>query len=172
MKKIALDNPCHVSAEKLSQVSGGHYCADCQKSVVDYSNMSDGEMLMYITLHGLGCGQFRDDQLNRELQPTKTKKKLNLFYYLPVLMALLFKAPQIVAQAKADTVYRPIISNALGGQVIMQDHPKSDSDACQTTTRRFGGAVLVCNNRPVIVKHYRRYSLFWGLIKFKIRQRK
>lgn len=169
MQKIILTNPCQVSAEKLSPVNGGYWCSDCQKSVIDYSNMSDAEMLNYISKHGLGCGQFRDDQLERELIPTRAKKKLNIFYYLLILAAFLFKAPKSSAQCRPghDTaqVKNPYMKMG-GGQiqeVIIVTNGVEKRVEPKTTTRVFGTASITNN--------YKRYSLFWGLIKFKIRKK-
>lgn len=169
MKQIKLINPCQTSVENLTAASGGHWCAECQKTVIDYSSMSDGEMLNHIAKHGLGCGQFRDDQLERELIPTKAKKKLNAFYYLPILIAFLFKAPKSSAQCRPghDTVQVKNPYMKMGGgqiqEVIIVANGVEKRVEPKTTTRIFGTASITNN--------YKRYSLFWGLIKFKIRKK-
>ena len=170
--EIKLINPCSEPLDKMISTSDGSYCNKCNKEVTDFSNMSDGEMLSYISKYGLGCGQFRTDQLERELQPIKTRKKLNIFYYLVFLIALFFKIPKASAQTKPDTVqpckqtaYDKIEKQVADDPIAaIKDHPE-----LTTETRRFGGAVMVCNRRQMVIKYYKRYSLFWGLIKFKIR---
>lgn len=166
--QIQLTNRCHVSAEKLSHVNDGYWCADCKKTVIDYSNMSDGEVLTHITMHGLGCGQFRDDQLDREMQPVRRKKKTSLFIYLPLLIAFLFKTPKAIAQCREKTdsaQYQNHIMNSRGAipAVVIESSQRHEDKA---VTRSFGGAA------SIVTRQYKRYSLFWGLIKFKIKQRK
>lgn len=161
--KIQLTCPCSEPLDKMKPTSNGSYCNRCNKEVIDFSNMSDSEILSYIQKFGLSCGQFRDDQLERELHPTKTKKKLNLLYYLPVLLALIFKAPKVAAQHTQDTTQVPTLKY-FDGTVVTNEVIKATPLHTGITTRRFGGAVMV-------VKYYKRYSLFWGLIKFKIRTR-
>jgi hypothetical protein len=83
--KIQLSNPCTIDPSKI--ING--YCSECKKDVVDYSEMTDADMLAYISLHGLGCGNWREDQLNRPLQPKRSYLKyigfsILLLWFLPV----------------------------------------------------------------------------------------
>jgi hypothetical protein len=53
----------------------GRFCSSCSKTVVDFSLMSDKEVLAY--LGGAGghtCGRFTSDQLNRNLMPPPARK--------------------------------------------------------------------------------------------------
>lgn len=162
--KIHLVNPCNVSEGKLQPIKGGHYCADCKKAVTDYSNMTDTELLLHISEHGLGCGQFRNDQLNRPLyQRKRTKSKTPLFYLL-LFTAIFTRHIAANAQVKQDTVQLPCKQSAYDNIDAARVETPIAAVAPISGTRRFGGATLIRTK-------YKRYSLFWGLIKFKIKQR-
>ncbi len=46
----------------------GCFCAQCQKAVVDFTAMTDEQLLAHLQqTDGPGCGRFRPDQLNRTL---------------------------------------------------------------------------------------------------------
>lgn len=162
--QIQLTTPCHVSAEKLQQIKGGHYCADCKKMVTDYSNMTDAELLRHIQKNGLGCGQFRTDQLNKALpEPVRIKSRTPLFYLL--LFASIFtRQPAATAQVKQDTVQLPCKQTAYDNIDAARVEQPIAASVPSSGTRRFGGATLIRTK-------YKRYSFFWGLIKFKIKQR-
>lgn len=49
--------------------SAGRYCDHCAKTVIDFTQMTDRQVLAHLQLHGPGCGQLRSDQLNRVLSP-------------------------------------------------------------------------------------------------------
>src|SRR5205085_11579342 len=54
----------------------GRFCGACSKQVVDFSVMSDTEIIRYFTAaKGNTCGRFSNDQLNRVLEETKPPQK-------------------------------------------------------------------------------------------------
>ena len=70
----------------------GRFCGSCQKVVVDFTTMSDQEVLSYFkNSGGKTCGRFRNDQLDRDFQ-SRSNKRLNWYkYFLQILIpALLF----------------------------------------------------------------------------------
>ena len=64
---ISIPKPCTQSWAAMQTADGGRFCAHCQHTVVDYAAMSDAAVVRHIATHGLGCGRFRQDQLEREI---------------------------------------------------------------------------------------------------------
>ena len=52
----------------------GRHCAACQTQVVDFTRMSDGEVIVFLrqTTPGRRCGRFREDQVGRPLLAAAT----------------------------------------------------------------------------------------------------
>jgi hypothetical protein len=79
MKKIYIQvpEPCHEDWSKMTKAEKGRYCDSCCKEVVDFSIMTDREILNYLSKpRGKTCGNFLPDQLNRaisEPQPPSRK---------------------------------------------------------------------------------------------------
>ncbi|AYA37760.1 energy transducer TonB [Hymenobacter oligotrophus] len=57
--------PCAVAADKLTPVPGGHFCADCQRVVHDFTNATQLELAeaRAASPDGRLCGRFRQAQL-------------------------------------------------------------------------------------------------------------
>lgn len=45
---IDIPRPCHVGAEQLTPTAAGWHCARCQTTVVDFSRLSDAEILAHL----------------------------------------------------------------------------------------------------------------------------
>lgn len=158
--QIQLTTPCSVSAGELKQIKGGHYCGSCQKTVTDYSNMTDAEILAFITKNGVGCGQFRKEQLDRDLNNTERRKKKTMLFYLLFFAAMFTRQPSATAQQKQDTIHvvgaNQIDISIFGASVY-------EPPSTELPLRVFGTGNIVTTRR------YKKVSLFWGLITFKIK---
>jgi hypothetical protein len=65
-KKITLSipQPCHERWESLTTTTIGAFCSSCNKVVVDFTTMSDAEIVDFIMNNPAhACGRFRSDQL-------------------------------------------------------------------------------------------------------------
>ncbi len=74
---ISIPTPCHEKWEDFTPASGGRHCASCDKVVVDFSKMSDEDIVNYFKQRNMGtCGRFREDQLrNYGLPPIKKRPR-------------------------------------------------------------------------------------------------
>lgn len=108
MKKmrISIENPCHEDWQKMTPESQGRFCQACEKTVVDFSKMSDVEILYYFSQPRTEkvCGRFRSEQLSPSTEsvaqpllgsanslgvadyPVRPSKQLLHFAYLLVLV--------------------------------------------------------------------------------------
>lgn len=68
--KIILPKPCHEDWEAMIPQEKGRLCAVCSKTVRDFTNDSDDEILDYFSDHSSQniCGNFYESQLNRSMQ--------------------------------------------------------------------------------------------------------
>lgn len=74
MKKytLSIPEPCGAPLRDMPITAMGRFCHDCQKQVVDFSNMTDRQIVAYVEKHGNCCGMLRPSQLNRDmLVPTQ-----------------------------------------------------------------------------------------------------
>lgn len=65
---LQIPKPCSQNWEGMNVVSGGRFCNNCEKKVVDFSLMSDRQILEILNKSkGEVCGRFVNEQMNREL---------------------------------------------------------------------------------------------------------
>ena len=76
--QLSVSKPCHENWDDMRPADKGRYCGSCSKIVVDFSVMSDQEVLNYLGNPGAGlCGRFAPDQLERDfalVSPVQKKK--------------------------------------------------------------------------------------------------
>ena len=71
MKKqvyLHIPEPCHEDWNKMTQAQQGRFCQSCAKTVVDFSAMTDKQILEVLSkAASKTCGRFSGDQLERPL---------------------------------------------------------------------------------------------------------
>jgi hypothetical protein len=74
--RLSVPKPCHKDWENMLPAERGRHCEQCCKTVVDFTGMSDGEVLRFFRERppGSACGRFAPDQLGRELAPTPVQR--------------------------------------------------------------------------------------------------
>jgi hypothetical protein len=101
MKKefyIQIPEPCHEDWDKMTPVQQGRYCQSCCKEVVDFTSMTDQEIIGFLSKPlGKACGNFSTDQLNRAItEPTTPAKKriwaVMLSFLIPLFISTKSKA--------------------------------------------------------------------------------
>lgn len=79
MKKetyISIPQPCHENWHAMTPQDKGRFCAGCAKTVIDFSQMSDAQVLdFFAQSKGNVCGHFAQDQIARPLLPEKKEKR-------------------------------------------------------------------------------------------------
>lgn len=107
--RITIPTPCHESWGNMSPVSDiTSYCAACEKTLVDFSAMSDTEIALWFTQNkGKVCGRFSASQVNRKLdvpseKPVRAGRRfwLNALWLLPAAWFAKPAAAQEVIRSK------------------------------------------------------------------------
>lgn len=67
---LHIAQPCAEGWEAMTPTGPGRHCAACAKTVVDFTQQTDAEILAYFRQQGAGktCGRFRVGQLGRPLR--------------------------------------------------------------------------------------------------------
>jgi len=94
-----IPTPCHEDWNNMTQQDKGRFCASCSKQVVDFSLMTDNQVLNYFkNTSGKVCGRFADDQLQRPMiAATEQKKKV---WWVVAMTPLLLLFGKVNAQKK------------------------------------------------------------------------
>ena len=69
--RLSIPTPCHEDWQAMTPNQQGRYCASCAKTVVDFTRMSDAEVVAHLQRKpGQVCGRVTAKQLNRSLATT------------------------------------------------------------------------------------------------------
>lgn len=77
--QINVDSPCSEKVENMTPTACGAYCHTCSKEVVDFTALTDAELIDWLKRNQLGCGTFRADQLNKPLPLYETEPQRKPF---------------------------------------------------------------------------------------------
>jgi hypothetical protein len=98
---ISISEPCHENWQNMSPTDKGRFCDACQKNVIDFTRISDREILAKINSGGKLCGRFLPSQLDREIITPKEKSPI---WILASALAFLGLAQNAYSQEKPSTV--------------------------------------------------------------------
>jgi hypothetical protein len=68
--QIQMVTPCTQSWDNMDTIQGGKFCSSCEKKVIDFTLLSDRQVLEIFRKNKHVCGRFTDEQLNKEFQLT------------------------------------------------------------------------------------------------------
>ena len=124
MKKIqiSIPTPCHQSWAEMTPTEKGKFCAMCQKNVVDFTNMSDAEVVTYLSAaKGNVCGRYQVSQLDRELVGQRVA-----FFRVPYLSTLFLGSGLLLGHQNsfAQLAQAPMTQNATTPQDSVKRIPE------------------------------------------------
>lgn len=127
--QLTIPEPCHENWQQMTPTEQGRYCNACGKEVIDFSMMTDTEVLNYFThiTHDKVCGRALPSQLDRTITRPKEPKKRLFWYWNYIVMFLMFFSKTNNAKAQGNvraltaselSVIRPSsVCDALAGKV-------------------------------------------------------
>lgn len=97
--QLQIPTPCHENWHQMTPVEQGRFCNACAKTVIDFSIMTDQQILDYLSTASAGvCGRVNDAQLSRTLAPVPVPPKTK--WWMVFVMPLLIGINRVAAQKK------------------------------------------------------------------------
>ncbi|WP_223033288.1 carboxypeptidase-like regulatory domain-containing protein [Hanstruepera marina] len=121
---LSIPEPCHENWNDMTPVDRGRHCAVCTKTVYDFTNKTDEQIVKaYLNNQNL-CGRFKGKQLNKEL--VYSRKSSNSYRTLlasGLLSFLSFSTYQAFGQEKpgteqTDTKKQPVVKGKTAVSVL------------------------------------------------------
>jgi hypothetical protein len=112
---LSIPKTCSENWNAFTPASAGGFCASCSKIVVDFTKMSDAEIVQFFRYPSVHvCGRFRADQLKvyspvtpLKINPGFTLLKAGLFSLLLILLNKQTSAQNFIAKANRETIQYP-----------------------------------------------------------------
>lgn len=144
--RYAIQNPCDKDWNDMQPEKQGRFCGSCEKSVVDFTNMSDFSIVSYLENHKQDkvCGRFTQAQLER-VYPLKPAAPLPVFDLRAVALGLAlttFSAVHTFAQTepqepvKIDTTIQRIEPVIMGKIAVLPPDHSSEKMVRGTITNQ------------------------------------
>lgn len=141
MKKIeiTIPKPCHESWTKMTPSEQGRFCDQCAKEVIDFSQLSDAELIDQLQKTPKGCGRFTPAQIQRTY--AVHNKNQHWKRATTLLFPILLSSSSLLAQ----TVNKPIKT-----QVVSSEKRTSKPAQKVRPTRYIQGVVMDLNQETLI----------------------
>jgi hypothetical protein len=114
--QLQIPEPCHEDWDKMTPGDKGRFCDSCQKTVHDFTGMSDAQLIAFFKKPSTSsvCGRFYNDQLEKDFEiPPKRIPWLRYFFQVAI--------PAFLISSKAKSQGEP----RLVGDTILVDSNKS-----------------------------------------------
>ena len=103
---LSIPEPCHQNWQEMTPTQQGRFCNACAKEVIDFSTMSDNEVLNYFSSlkNEKVCGRAYPDQLERVIAIPMAPRKRLFWYWNYITMLFLFFGKASGAKAQMGKV--------------------------------------------------------------------
>jgi hypothetical protein len=103
MLEIRIPDPCDENWDTMQPSGCGRFCAQCSKTVLDFTDASDEELVRFFAKKPEHiCGRFREDQLNRNIPFTEAGTHASLRHKLSKIAASLLLAQAVTSNLLAQ----------------------------------------------------------------------
>jgi hypothetical protein len=125
MKRLTLSiqNPCNENWDNMEPRSIGKHCLSCNKTVVDFTNFTDEQLLQFFQKPQESiCGRIEEERLNSPLILPVLPKKNRIQWLFPLTAVLsIFGIGKVKAQDSSNLI-KPVILNNTHEKVLFDEN--------------------------------------------------
>lgn len=146
MKKfsLAIPKPCNENWDAMTPDAKGRFCGACQKTVIDFTSMSDREIAQFFKKPAPSvCGRFGGDQLNRAIEVPRKRIPWVKYFFTIALPAFLF-SKKSAAQGNVR-----IIDTTVGEKIVFGNVWKKMKILPEKTANEIHGRVSDEKGNPI-----------------------
>lgn len=144
--KVTIPKPCHENWVAMTPEEKGRFCQVCSKSVRDFTNASDQEIIDDLSQNSNICANFRVDQLDRNL----SYSFLNSLFAKFAVGFVLTSGGLVVAQSQTQP-HHPVKTNTptkVTGEIVVAQVPKKPIKIDRNSGFALGKIASTGVNRP------------------------
>ncbi len=112
IKSISIPQPCSQSWQQMEERQQGRHCLHCCKTVIDFTRMSNDEILAYLSNAGNVCWRLNENQLSNINYQLTTEEKAGISGWKKWLVAASLLSAGLSARAFAQAVAKPAVTQA------------------------------------------------------------
>jgi hypothetical protein len=105
MRNISIPEPCQQQWQNMTETNGGRHCSACNKTVIDFTTMSNQQIIEILSASNNTCGRLEEWQV-RSVNLKLREQYQPLFNWTRITAAasLLFMLPVVGAYAQHKTI--------------------------------------------------------------------
>lgn len=152
IKQITIPQPCHQSWRQMEIKENGRNCLHCAKTVVDFTKMTNNEILTCLSGTRHVCGRFNPNQLGGINYQLKTETQATAFNWRSWIIAAGLFSAGIVSKGRAQIV--PEITAAMEhapADSSRKNVALADSAGAKPITYRVSGVVIGSDDKLPVV---------------------
>ena len=110
--QLSIPEPCHENWHMMTPTQQGRFCNACSKEVVDFSMMTDTEVLNYFTsiTYEKVCGRALTSKIDRTIYWPKDPKKRLFWYWNYIVMFFMFFSKANISKAQGGVKLKTELS--------------------------------------------------------------
>jgi len=151
---ISIPKPCHENWHGMTVAEKGRFCNSCQKTVYDFTRLSDRQLIDKINSESNVCGRFLASQLNKDLRVPKEKSSIWIAGISGILSFLSLGNQDIYAQESVKTEQTEEKNNV--EKTIDNSSSASDIEITGTVTEQnelpLPGVLVSISGKPISVQ--------------------
>ena len=151
--QFQINEPCHESWNQMHSLPGGRFCSSCEKTVVDFSGMTDNEIVRFVQKNNQKlCGRFRPEQLNRDMMIPRTPTSFQKWKSAAAILAGLLAWNTVEAQTNINLSQEniSIVTNAKKSKAEKGERCNVKKTNMKSPTNKLNGIVKDANGEPLI----------------------
>ncbi|WP_379969854.1 hypothetical protein [Epilithonimonas sp. UC225_85] len=125
--KVTIPKPCHENWATMTPDEKGRFCQVCSKSVRDFTNASDLQIIDNLSGDSNVCGNFRVDQLDRNLSHSFINSLFAKFAVGFVLTSGGIVSAQTQPKKHCEVKKETVTNRNIKGEVARIPAPKNDT---------------------------------------------
>lgn len=141
--QINIAKPCHENWNAMTPGEQGRFCAACEKTVIDFSGMSDQEVLSFFSTTGTDvCGRLSTGQLNKTFHE-QSPQRFSWAYAWNMIIAATLLSVNAKGQSKKTTVKKAVVSQKkLSEEMVMMGAVAIEKIPAPPAKKSIAGIVL------------------------------
>lgn len=139
--QYSIAEPCHESWSAMTPTEQGRFCQSCAKPVVDFTRMSDAQVLRFMsTATGSVCGRMTSHQLNRDFTQYDTNAQTRSFSLRSLVLGTALTTFSALHTHAQGTIKGEVA--AAKGEVLVEQVMPETQDSIVTRDSVFSGNVF------------------------------
>lgn len=119
-----MGNPCQFGWQNMTPAGKGRHCSQCDKTVVDFTVMTDEQVINYLLQHKNICGHFNKSQLGRTMAVNIYKTKVKKYW--PAIAAMLIAGAFQLSPVYSQNSTTPSVTT--GYKIQVEQEPQSNTN--------------------------------------------